>query len=246
MLCAPVCPDLSSGNAGCAAMVMQTCSVPQSALICRQGTRAALPWSCKPALRPSLPRVVVGERWLRCHGHAHLLCAPVCPDLSSGNAGCAAKICADQPVREAPPALRDGVQEVSVGVTKPRVCGLPLHTSASVVQQQRSHQEYSSYTERTRGGSLSLFRCDAGRRARLSGSLQQALPPAGPGMLHPHCTPLCSPLACASTLGVLAGLICFFWTAQRQRRTGWPSCLSVITGFHVITSHGIWGRLQQT
>ena len=50
-------------------------------------------------------------------------------------------------------------QEVSVSLSKPRVYGLPLHTSTSVVQQQRSHQEYSSYTERTRGGSVSVFRC---------------------------------------------------------------------------------------
>lgn len=46
-----------------------------------------------------------------------------------------------------------------MSVSKPRVYGWPVHTSASVVQQQRSHQEHSSYTERTRGGSLSVFRC---------------------------------------------------------------------------------------
>ena len=46
-----------------------------------------------------------------------------------------------------------------MSVTKPRVYGAPLHTRATLVQQQRSHQEHSSYTERTRGGALSLFRC---------------------------------------------------------------------------------------
>ena len=60
-------------------------------------------------------------------------------------------------IRRAPGSLA-ARQEVSVSVSKPRVYGLPVHTSVGVVQQQRSHQEYSSYTERTRGGSLSVFR----------------------------------------------------------------------------------------
>ena len=96
-------------------------------------------------------------------------------------------------------------QEFSLNVSKARVLGTPLASSATIKQEQRRHQEYSSFTEDTRGGAFSLYRC---RVTRLPVSVLQNMAEfgthqqtEGPGdtVATVHCLSYsCLPLACAA------------------------------------------------
>ncbi len=53
----------------------------------------------------------------------------------------------------------NNLTEFSISVSKPRLRGRPRNLTAGVYQKRRSFREYSSYSEETRGGTASIFRC---------------------------------------------------------------------------------------
>lgn len=51
----------------------------------------------------------------------------------------------------------NNLTEFSVSVNKPRLAGRPINSTFGIYQKRRSHKQYSSYSEETRGGTTTFY-----------------------------------------------------------------------------------------